>query len=231
MWQLILKDFRVNWIYQLLSLVLLFLISALYMYAALQTKSSVDPDIVIYFMVVLLSTGITSFLFYGIDEISNTNEIIASLPVSRKQMVTARYTTTVVQVLLTLGFHFLGGIFGAYLQDGLDSDILKPIYDFRLWITIAFIVFTFSSYSYPLLYKFGLFKGMLIIGVGHFVLYVSFVITMILHQTVWGSIQEVIFWMLNLSEWISLPVFIAVSVLIMFGTLLASITIFKNKDI
>ena len=52
MLQLILKDFRANWLYQLFSLAILFCISLLFIHYMIEENGSADPELLIYFMVV-----------------------------------------------------------------------------------------------------------------------------------------------------------------------------------
>ena len=67
--RLIQKDFRAHWVYQLNSLVLLFAISALFIYLMFLQNGSAEPELIIYFLVMLLSTSVVSLLFMKMDDL------------------------------------------------------------------------------------------------------------------------------------------------------------------
>ena len=231
MLQLILKDFRTNWLYQLFSLAILFSISTLFIYLMLAENSNADPELVIYFMVVMLSSSIVSLLFMTMDELHHTDNFFASLPVTRNQIVIAKYSTSFMQILLALIVHFLGANFGAYIEGSINYPELEIIYKPILWLSILIGLLLFKSYAYPLYFKFGLGKGIAIHSAIQFLFFALFVIIMINYSKTWDYFQEGISWMLDQNEWMLLTVFIAFFFLMMGGSMILSIKGFKNKDI
>ncbi len=231
MLQLILKDFRANWLYQLFSLVILFSISTLFIYLMLEGNGSADPELVIYFMVVMLSSSFVSLLFMKVDEIYHTDEIFVSLPVTRNQIVLAKYASSFFQVLLALIFHFFGTQLGAYLQENLGHPELEITYSPILWSSILIALLLFKSYAYPLYFKFGLTKGAAIHSVIQFFFFVIFVTLMINYNNAWADFQHSLKWLVNQNRLEVLAVFTAFFLLIMGGSMVLSTNFFKNKDI
>ena len=231
MLQLILKDFRANWMYQLFSLVILFSISTLFIYLMLKENGNADPELVIYFMVVMLSSSIVSLLFMKIDEVHHTDEIFASLPVTRSQIVLAKYSTSFIQISLALVAHFLGAKFGAYMEGSMNYPELEIIYKPMLWLSILIALLFLKSYAYPLYFKFGLTKGAVIHSVIQFCFFAIFVTIMINYNNAWADFQHGLKWVVNQNKLEVLAIFTAFFLLIMGGSMVLSTNFFKNKDI
>lgn len=231
MLQLILKDFRANWIYQFFSLVILFSISTVFIYIMLDGNSSVDPELIIYFIVVALSSSSVSLLFMIIDEMYNTDKFFTSLPVTRRQIVLAKYSTSFIQISLALLAHFLGTQFGAYIEGGINFPDLNIINKPILWLSVLTVLLLFKSYAYPIYFKFGLSKGAVIQGVIQFIIFATFVAIMVTDNKSWHIFQEGISWILYQNKWILLTVVIVFFLLIMSGSIVLSIKVFKNKDL
>ncbi|MCK5402215.1 MAG: ABC-2 transporter permease [Flavobacteriaceae bacterium] len=231
MLQLIIKDFRANWMYQLFSLVILFSTSTLFIYLMLKENGNADPELVIYFMVVMLSSSIVSLLFMKIDEVHHTDEIFASLPVTRSQIVLAKYSTSFIQISLALVAHFLGAQFGAYMEGSMNYPELEIIYKPMLWLSILIALLFFKSYAYPLYFKFGLTKGAVIHSVIQFCFFAIFVTIMINYNNAWADFQHGLKWVVNQNKLEVLAIFTAFFLLIMGGSMVLSTNFFKNKDI
>ncbi|MDC9721451.1 MAG: ABC-2 transporter permease [Urechidicola sp.] len=229
--QLLLKDFRSNWLYQLFSLAILFSISTLFIYLLLEENGSADPELLIYFMAVILSSSIVSLLFMVMDELHHTDKFFASLPVTRNQIVLAKYGTSFIQILLALIVHFLGALFGAYLGGNINYPELEIIYNPILWLSTLIVLLFFKSYAYPIYFKFGLSKGLVIQVIIQLVIFMIFVAIMVNYNKFWHSFQEDISWVLNQNKWKLLIVVLAFFLLIMKGSIVLSIKVFKNKDI
>ncbi|AFU68319.1 ABC-type transporter membrane protein [Psychroflexus torquis ATCC 700755] len=231
MLQLILKDFRANWLYQLVSLAILFCISLLFIYHMIEENGSADPELVIYFVVVLLSSSAVSLVFMMIDEMYKMNEFCISLPVTRNQIVVAKYTSSIVQLALALVLHFLGVQVVVYFHGGLGNPELEIINNPIIWISAFMILLLFKSYSYPIYFKFGLMKGVAIHSVLQFILFVIFVVLMANYNHSWNGYPEGISWILNQNKWALLIVVTAFTILMMKGSTVLSTKIFKKKDI
>lgn len=231
MLQLILKDFRANWLYQLFSLAILFCISTVFIYLVIEENGRADPELIIYLLVVLMSSSAVSLLFMIIDELHRIDEFFISLPVTRKQIVVAKYTNSIVQLLLALVVHFLGVQTVIYFHGGFDNAELKIIYNPILWISAFIILLLFKSYAYPLYFKFGLMKGVAVHSVIQCVLFVIFVAIMANYNKLWNFFTDGIIWILNQNMWILIPVVITLFLLIMKGSIVVSIKNFKNKEI
>ena len=231
MLQLILKDFRANWPYQLFSLTILFSISTIFIYLMLDGNGSVDPGLILYFVMVVLSSSIVSLLFMTMDKLYNADSFFASLPVTRNQIVLAKYSTSFIQISLALIIHFLGVLFGAFMEGSTNYPELEIIYNPIFWLSTLIALTLFKSYAYPIYFKFGLSKGAVIQGVIQFTIFVIFVAIMVNYNNFWNIFQEGITWMLNQNKWMLITVVIAFFLLIMRGSIVLSIKVFKNKDI
>jgi hypothetical protein len=231
MLQLILKDFRANWLYQLFSLAILFCISMLFIYHMIEENGSADPELFIYFMVVMLSSSAVSLVCMLIDELYQIDELFISLPVTRKQIVLAKYLSSIVQLALALVVHFLGAQVVIYFHGGLGNSELEIIYNPMVWIAVFMILLLFKCYSYPLYFKFGLMRGIAIHSLFQFILFVTFVVIMVNRNSSWNIFQEGINGILNQNRWILLTLVIAFFLLIMKGSLALSINNLKKKYI
>ena len=201
------------------------------MYNMLEENGHADPELVIYFVVVLLSSSAVSLLFMTIDELYKLDELFISLPVTKNQIVLAKYTSSIVQLLLGLVVHFLGVQVMIYFHGGLGNSELEIIYNPILWISVFMLLVLFKSYSYPIYFKFGLMKGVAIHSLLQFILFAIFVATMVNYNKFFNIFPEGISWILNQNKWILLAVVMAFFILIMKGSTALSIKNFKMKDI
>ncbi|MFT4684203.1 MAG: ABC-2 type transport system permease protein [Glaciecola sp.] len=231
MLQLFLKDFRANWLYQLFSLAILFCISMLFIYQMIEENGSADPELLIYFSVVMLSSSAVSLVFMLIDELHKIDELFISLPVTRNQIVIAKYTSSIVQLLLALIVHFLGVQVVIYFHGGLGNSELEIIYNPIIWISVFMILVLFKSYSYPLYFKFGLIRGVAIHSLLQFILFVIFVAIMVNYNNSWNALPEGISWIFNQNWWILLIIVTVFFLVIIKGSIVLSIKNFKKKYI
>jgi ABC-2 type transport system permease protein len=231
MLQLIIKDFRANWLYQLFSLAILFCISLLFIYNMIEENGSADPELLIYFCVVMLSSSAVSLVFMLIDELQKIDELFISLPVTRNQIVIAKYTSSILQLLLALIVHFLGVQVVIYFHGGLGNSELEIIYNPIIWISVFMILVLFKSYSYPLYFKFGLIRGVAIHSLLQFILFVIFVTIMVNYNNSWNALPEGISWIFNQNWWILLTIVTVFFLVIIKGSIVLSIKNFKNKYI
>ncbi|WP_339753393.1 ABC-2 transporter permease [uncultured Winogradskyella sp.] len=227
---LIIKDFRANWMYQLWGLAILFFASVVFTYIVLKENGRADPELVIYFIVVLLSSSAVSLLFMIIDELYQTDELFISLPVKRNQIVIAKYTSSIVQIILALSVHFLGVQIVSYFFGELNNSELKIIYNPIVWLSIFIILLLFKSYAYPLYFKFGLTKGVGIHCVIQFLILVIFIISCQIHNPSY-FIQRAWQWILNQNVYLILMSIIGSFLLLLYGSLTLSKKLYRNKEL
>ena len=127
MLQLIIKDFRANRVYVLMSLAILFIISTVFILLVLEASDDIEPELVVYTIIIMLSSSSVSLLFFFQDEVFKTDEIFVSLPVKRSEVVLAKYATSFLQLLLALFVHFLGLQLGVLIQGGSSNPDLPSI--------------------------------------------------------------------------------------------------------
>ena len=170
--QLIAKDLRANWLFQFSSLLVLFLVSTGFMYLALgeggghsqaDSLSVVQASmaVLIYGMFIIPTTLLVALIFLILDEMYQTQGLLASLPVTRGQMVIARYATSFLQIFLALALHFTAILPGAYLNGGTHHPALAILNHPMVWMLLAIALFLFLSFFYPFYFKFGMRKGMI----------------------------------------------------------------------
>lgn len=230
MLQLILKDFRANWMYQSFNLVILFAISMGYMYILIEEKGKTDPDMVLYVLIVVFSSAIVSLLFMIIDKVSKTDELFLSLPVARKRIVIAKYVNSFVLFILALLVHFSGATLGAYIQGNMNYHGMIIFYNPTLWLLMGTMLILINGFSFPFYFKFGLRKGAMIVIITGFLLLVL-VFFGILMLDLSNYIVPAWNW---LSAQSSLIVLIGIIILFLFifgSSVSLSTKIYKNKDI
>ena len=230
MLQLILKDFRANWMYQSFSLVVLFAISTGSMYILIEEKGKTDPDMVLYVLIVVFSSAIVSLLFMIIDKVSKTDELFLSLPVARKQIVIAKYINSFVLFTLALLVHFSGATLGAYIQGNMNYPGMKIFYNPTLWLLIGTTLILINGFSFPFYFKFGLRKGAMIVIITEFLLLVL-VFFGILMLGLSNYIVPTWNWLSAQSSLIVLIGIIILSLFIFGSSVSLSTKIYKNKDI
>lgn len=113
-------------------------------------------------IIICTITGMVSLATFNYDEISNANEYILTLPVTRKEIVMEKY-------ILTIGATILGGILGFLLTILLANimqyirpdDIFSIDYESLLSATIGgmFGISLVQSIQIPSIYKWGAEKG------------------------------------------------------------------------
>jgi hypothetical protein len=197
----------------------------------IEENGSADPELLIYFSVVMLSSSAVSLVFMLIDELHKIDELFISLPVTRNQIVIAKYTSSIVQLLLALIVHFLGVQVVIYFHGGLGNSELEIIYNPIIWISVFMILVLFKSYSYPLYFKFGLIRGVAIHSLLQFILFVIFVAIMVNYNNSWNALPEGISWIFNQNWWILLIIVTVFFLVIIKGSIVLSIKNFKKKYI
>ncbi|MEP0986503.1 ABC-2 transporter permease [Ekhidna sp.] len=224
MLKLVIKDLRANTMYLLLLFVVIAGISAGFNIAI---KAKVDIEVELYVLAVILSTMIASKVFTISDNESNADLFFAGLPVNRKQIVLGKYLSSAMLVLVTLGVHFLAITLSS-------NEALRAAHHFMyqppLWI-FSFIILTFSdAFSFPFFFRFGIAKGAIVYGFCLLVLMIVTVLTVnMLNPT--DLLYQVYLTLINQHP-IALIVELAVfGFLILGGSIIISIHVFKHKDL
>tara|TARA_R110001599_G_scaffold203055_1_gene399983 strand:- start:7281 stop:7979 length:699 start_codon:yes stop_codon:yes gene_type:complete len=228
--KLIQKDFRAHRVYLLYSVVLLCAISTLFTYLVLLENGRTDFELIMYFVIVLASTSIVSLLFIQMDELYKTDEIFASLPVTRTQIIIAKYLSSFIQVLLALAVHFLGIQLGAYFHGSPGSPQLEIIYNPLLWLIMGVLLLFFKSYSYPLYFRFGLTIGAATHGVIQF-LWLVILILSFRFFNLQLKIEQLIEWGSGQNGYLLLTALVMAVVALMILSMTLSSKFFKHKAI
>lgn len=174
MWNLILKDFKTSWLYLLISLLAAFALFIVVLTAMLDDGGNVMAGL--YLVVVIMSCMFLSLLFIKIDDIFNTDEIYASLPVNRSAIVIARYVSSVTQIILILILAATAAYPALYFQERLSDPAMQLLAEPAIWMILFVVVTLLISFTFPFYFKYGLGKGMValmifqfsIFGLGYF---------------------------------------------------------------
>ena len=228
--KLILKDFKAHWRYWLDGLVLLFVISTLFIYMMLLQNAKFDPEVLFYFMVMLLSTSVVSLLFMKLDELSKVDEIFVSLPITKTEIIIAKYISSIVLVMLALPVHFLGVQLGVYFYGGQGLPDVEITYNPLLWLSMGAVLLFFKSYAYPLYFKFGLSIGVAIQSAIQFLL----IILLILSINVFNfqiPFNNLIEWVFSQNGYLVFAVIACALMALISLSITLSSKLYKNKEI
>lgn len=230
MWNLIHKDYYAHWQHLLAGSTILFVVSSLYVYTMLLGGGRADPDLIIYFLIVVLSSAFFSLLFMKMDELYRADVFFVSLPTSRKQVVLARYLSSFGCLFLALLSHFLGVKFGSWVYGTAGQGVLAITGHLSTWLIVFIVCLLFKSYSYPLYSKFGLSKGVAVyIGI-QFLLLVAIILS---HRAfnLFEPIQYALEWIsANGSIWILLGLCLLLMFFLMCSVRI-SMWFYENKDL
>jgi len=171
MLSLIIKDFRAQKQYLLLLFIMIAGISAGFNIAQ---RVEADIEVELYILTVVLSTLIASKLFTLFDYQANAELFFAALPVTRKQMVIAAYSSSAVLAIVTLGVHFLAIVLSS-------TELLRAehtfMYEAPMWI-FAFVALVLTdAFSFPFSFKYGLAKGSFVYGCFFITLIITAIVT------------------------------------------------------
>jgi len=217
--------------YQLLALAILFMVSLGWI-MALASGTQIEWEI--YIMGVLLTSLLVPNLFLIIDEIYQTEDLFASMPVNRKLIVYGKYGSTILQIILVLGIHLLGihlGVF--FFGGGLALDI-GLAFDPLIWIVILILLLLFISFFFPFIFKFGLVKGAIIFGIIQLsLLILGFIGLITLNSSLNPGkfLQPLFNWISPLSNFTLYIGLIAFLLFVIGGSIACSSKVYKNKDI
>ncbi len=224
MLKLVIKDFRANQGYLLLLFAILILIGMGYS-MAIKAESDIEPEI--YVLVIILSATVASKLFILTEVEAGADKLIAGLPVNRKQMVLARYLSSVLMIILTLIVHCTI----IYLtSDEAMRHENQFMYRPEIWIVSGLLLMVSDAFSFPFHFAFGAIKGAVMYG---FTL-ISFMILTILIISMTNSNVAWREFFLKISQQSVGLIFgelAFIFLLILGSSILISINAFKNKDL
>lgn len=224
MLKLVVKDFRANESYLLLSLAMMIAIGVGYQ-MAMKMGSDLEPEI--YVLVVILSTMVASKLLILTEAEAGADKLVAGLPVNRKQMVLARYLSLVLIIGMALLVHW--GTIQLSADDAMRQEhpfIFRP----ELWIVLWFLLIVSDAFSFPFHFLFGAVKGALMYGLTliTFMLLTILTITLINSNVAWSHL------FLRVSQQpigLIMAELVAIFFVILGGSVFLSINAFKNKDL
>lgn len=229
---LILKDFRANWLFQLLSLFVT-VVLCLITLAAMQDDGG-QIIIVLYGAIIVGMCSLISLVFMRADEYFKVDELYASLPVTRSQIVKARYSTSFVQILLVLTCCFLSTKSELVHQGGLEDPALRIIYHPIFWFVLLVLVLMLISISYPFYFKYGLERGVVVLALIHLgVLILGFVVNKMIGTTeILSGFFEQSYQLLFQQSWmIFLASFLFFVAMILIASVKLSCKFYQNRDL
>lgn len=240
--QLIIKDFKANWLYQLLSMGVLFALSTAYAYQSFSAiNNSATPEDTyipieseLYIIAMVLSSGFVSILFFVVDEIYQFTITFASLPVNRSQLVKSKYGGSFLQIILALFVHFLAIQLIALFVGYSAHPSLDVLFNFDFWLGACVFLIFYYCLIYPFLFRFGLIKGAIILCSIQFV---SLIIIIALAINFGGSfnfpayIGQLLSAFFSQSESMVILELIGLFTLLVIGSIQLSTKLYQNKDL
>ncbi len=171
MLSLIIKDFRAQKQYLLLLFIMIAGFSAGFNIAQ---RVEADIEVELYILAVVLSTLFASKLFTLFDFQANAALFFAALPVTRKQMVIAAYSSSALLAVVTLSVHYIAVVLSS-------TELLRAehsfMYEAPMWIFAFVIMVLTDAFSFPFSFKYGLVKGSFFYGCFFITLIITAIIT------------------------------------------------------
>lgn len=224
MLKLVIKDFQVSRIYLLLLIAVLAIISVGYT-QALGNGEKVESEL--YVIVVLLSAMISSKLFLLQEAESNSETLIAGLPLTRKQIVIGRYLSSFLMVVLVLVVHLISIQLGSTGTLRNENHIM---YRPEMWIISGMALMLADALAFPFYFKFGLGKGALMYGATMIFLFFLTVFTIGQYdRSKW--FQEFVKAVFSQPKVLLTIELIILFLLILWSSISISINVYKNKDL
>lgn len=222
--KLIIKDFRVNSIYLALLFVVLAAISFGYNMAII-SESNVESEL--YVLAVILSAMVSSKLFLLTEAEVNADRLIAGFPVTRKQIVLAKYMSSGLLILISLIVHML--VIRISSTEVLRSENAF-MYQSEMWIISGIILILSDAFSYPFYFRFGIIKGAIIYGLTLITLMVVTVVILNSFNPV-NSLHKLIVRITAQSPYLLFIELAMLFVMLVGGSISISTNAFKNKDL
>lgn len=225
--KLVIKDFRASKIYLIPTLLTLLLISVGFMLIRLNDNT---PEVELYILVMLISCSVTAKLFIVINEFNQTDKHFISLPVSRNQMVKARYFSSLALIVISLIVHLtIVLIFGQFSQIS-NQKSLSILYEPTLWIVLSVLLICGNNLSYPFHFKFGFYLGAVFSISVQFVLLllILFCLQFTSAQNLFNRLWE---FFIHQNEILIIVELIILFIFITWLSLKISLKSFKSKDL
>ncbi|MEO9869688.1 ABC-2 transporter permease [Ekhidna sp.] len=224
MLKLVIKDFRANRTYLLLLFIVLAAISFGFNLAII-AESEVEAEL--FPLVVILSAMVASKLFILAEAEVSADKLFAGFPVTRKEMVLAKYISSGLLILMALSIHLL--VIRISSTEALRSEN-SFIYQPEMWIISGLILIISDAFSFPFYFRYGIAKGAMMYGV---VLITFMMLTvLVLNMLNPGDLLHALF--LRVTDqpaWAIFAELVALFLLILSSSILISISVFKTKDL
>lgn len=224
MWKIFVKDIRVNREYLLLLLIVLAGISFGFCQGVV---ADIGLEVEAYVLAVFLSSLIASKLFVIVDETTNVEQLFASLPVTRVQLVVSKYLSSFLHMALAMVVHL------TVIHLSMTEELLTEaafIYRPEFWIITSILLILSDAFTYPFYFRYGFVKGAIIYG---FAL-ISFMILTVITINILGRkelVQNFIRWVSSLEPWVVYASLVITILTILGSSLLISINIYKKQDL
>ncbi len=241
--RLVARDFRANGLYLAISLALVFVLGGGMAYGVLGEAPDIGDDrwrqgesieLLLYAAMIILSVKLASIFFFKVDEMNDIEPMAASLPVKRGEIVKARYLASTLVILVAFFVHLLAILPAALLRGGLDHMGLGLVYHPALW-TIALIILLLSnSFSFPLYFRFGLTRGMVVLAIVQ-VLLVALTITLAINfvdqDSFFRRFEELVKWVSAQNAPLLIIAVIAGASLVMTTSAMLSVKLYNTRDL
>ena len=158
MFNLVKKDLKIGWIFLLVMTAVIPLMTLM----SLVTMSEEFGGLVLGFFIpmIIILTMVSALIFIGIDEVYCADILYASLPLKRSKIVCARYFSSFLMTLLSLGLIVLTSLAVVHVMQKTDP-LLKLFMNFRgIFATFLFLGLILI-FILPFIFRFGTTKGLL----------------------------------------------------------------------
>ena len=165
--KLVKKDFQSGKVYTIFSLVILFILSVLLMASTMDLNTansageSATIEMMIYLIMITLVSRVGSLLYMKLDELYNVSYVITSLPVTRKEIVMAKYVSASLHVGLSLLIQLLAVVIVILISGLWSAPGLSFAYSPTFWFALLLILIAYNSLSFPVYFKYGLSRGVM----------------------------------------------------------------------
>lgn len=241
--KLVAKDFRVNRVYLITSLGILFLLSTVLAYGLLGERATaangewVIPENIktfIYFFMVILSAKVVSMLCFMVDERSGVETLFASFPIKRSQLVLARYIGSIWQVIVSFALHLLAVLPAAILRGGLDHQGLSFVYNPGIWFVSFILLLLSNNFSLPVYFKLGLLRGVLVMAIIQLLLaaiVLAIMINLVDTELLSDYVRDVLKWVSQQRNVTLVIGSILGTLLVTIGSIMLSVRLYNTKDL
>ncbi len=153
---LIKKDLEIGKLFQLGIFIIIPLVTSL-IYVAFADRFE-EYFIGIFILGSIFLCIMYSFVFIGIDSGFHTDQIYASLPVRRAEIVYARYVTSMIQVTVNFSLVILSGFLSMYFLEN-TNPLLDNLLSFRGILSINIFLLVILAFILPSVFKYGAGNG------------------------------------------------------------------------